>query len=130
MTGWEGPVDDCRALSAFSVAALSKLLSHAPSRKYNNADDVEGGNPQMVERRAVLVEHDGGWLPGHVLWSYEDVGRRRALVRYETSAGLTVRELRWADELRRPAGLVFSLTSAADNDDDRDRAELRLSAVE
>ena len=84
----------------------------------------------MVDRRAVLVEHDGGWLPGHVLWSYDDVGRRRALVRFETSAGLTVRELRWADELRRPAGLVLSLTSAADNDDERDRADLRLSAVE
>jgi hypothetical protein len=66
----------------------------------------------MVDRRAVLVEHHGAWLTGHVLWSYDDFGRRRALVHYQTPAGLTVRELRWADELLRPPGLVLPMTSA------------------
>ena len=70
----------------------------------------------MVDRRAVLVEHAGEWLIGQVLWTYDDCGRRRALVRYETPAGLTLRQLRWADELRRPVGLVLALTAAPDRD--------------
>jgi hypothetical protein len=47
----------------------------------------------------VLVEHDGTLLTGAVLWSYLESGRTRALVRYETPAGVVVRRLHWADEL-------------------------------
>jgi hypothetical protein len=53
-----------------------------------------------VQGESVLVCHLGEWLPGTVLWEYRDTGRRRALVRFETAAGLVVRELRWAEELR------------------------------
>jgi hypothetical protein len=47
----------------------------------------------------VLVEHDGRLLVGSVLWRYEESGRTRALVRYETPSGVIVRRLHWADEL-------------------------------
>ena len=65
----------------------------------------------MIDRRAVLVERQGAWLPGHVLWTYDDIGRERALVHYDTAAGLTLRELRWSDELRRPRCLVLQLSA-------------------
>lgn len=58
---------------------------------------------------AVLVEHDGEWLAGRVLWRYDDQGRDRALVRFETETGLVVRRLFWGDELRRPAGRVMQI---------------------
>jgi hypothetical protein len=67
----------------------------------------------MVDRRAVLIEHHGTWLRGSVLWTYNDFGRLRALVRYDTPAGLTLRELRWADELRRPRCLILPVVAAA-----------------
>lgn len=50
----------------------------------------------------VLVEHRDSWLQATVLWEYEDVGRRRALVRYELPGGLIVRRLHWRDELQTP----------------------------
>ncbi len=56
----------------------------------------------------MLVEHQGEWLRADVLWEYDDGGRRRALVRFETRAGLVVRQLRWADELAA-AGRVLEL---------------------
>jgi len=49
----------------------------------------------------VGVQGDGEWLPGRVLWEYDDRGRRRALVSVETSAGLVHRQLHWYDELLR-----------------------------
>lgn len=49
---------------------------------------------------SVLVEHVESWLPGRVLWEYPDIGRLRALVRYELPGGLVVRRLHWRDELR------------------------------
>jgi hypothetical protein len=58
---------------------------------------------------AVLVDHDGDWLPGSVLWRYRDHGRERALVRYETSSGLVIRRLFWCDELRRSPGRVMQI---------------------
>lgn len=51
----------------------------------------------------VLVEHLESWLPGTVLWEYLDIGRPRALVRYELPFGLVVRRLHWRDELRTPS---------------------------
>jgi hypothetical protein len=79
----------------------------------------------------VLVEHHGAWLTGHVLWSYDVFGRRRALVRFKTPAGLTFRELRWADDLQRPRGLILSLTAAADRDDSEefDRRQANFSGL-
>jgi hypothetical protein len=65
-----------------------------------------------MDRRAVLVEHNGEWLTGHVLWTYEEFGRRRALVRFTTPAGLRLRALHWADELRRPGGIVLEMTTS------------------
>lgn len=56
---------------------------------------------------SVLVERDGAWVPGVVLWEYCDSGRTRCLVRYETSAGVVVRRLHWRDELR--IGVVLEL---------------------
>ena len=50
----------------------------------------------------VLVNHLESWLPGVVLWEYSDIGRLRALVRYELPGGLVVRRLHWRDELRTP----------------------------
>ena len=50
---------------------------------------------------AVGVQRDGSWLPGRVLWEYEDCGRRRALVSVETPGGLVHRQLHWYDELMR-----------------------------
>jgi hypothetical protein len=61
-----------------------------------------------VEGETVLVDHRGEWLPGTVLWEYQDTGRRRALVRFETAAGLVIRQLRWVDELR-PFGRIIEL---------------------
>jgi hypothetical protein len=61
-----------------------------------------------VQGEAVLVEHLGEWLPGTVLWEYLDTGRPRALVRFQTVAGLVIRQLRWSDELR-PYGRSFAL---------------------
>jgi hypothetical protein len=52
-----------------------------------------------VDDDLVLVEHDGALLLGSVLWRYEESGRMRALVRYETPSGVVVRRLHWADEL-------------------------------
>jgi hypothetical protein len=59
-----------------------------------------------VSRQTVLVDHLGSWLPGVVLWEYSDVGRQRALVRYELPGGMVVRQLHWQDELRNP-GVVL-----------------------
>jgi hypothetical protein len=75
-----------------------------------------------VQGEAVLVEHLGEWLPGKVLWEYRDTGRRRALVRFETVAGLAIRQLRWIDELR-PGGpvLVFPLIALSKRQDDQRR---------
>jgi hypothetical protein len=53
--------------------------------------------------KPVLVEHAETWLPGLVLWEYADIGRLRALVRYELPGGLIVRRLHWRDELRSPS---------------------------
>ena len=61
-----------------------------------------------MQAEAVLVEYLGEWLPGTVLWEYLDTGRPRALVRFETVAGLVIRQLRWSDELR-PCGRGFAL---------------------
>jgi hypothetical protein len=58
---------------------------------------VVGGG--LVDDDLVLVEHDGALLIGTVLWRYEESGRMRALVRYETPSGVVVRRLHWADEL-------------------------------
>jgi hypothetical protein len=55
-----------------------------------------------VSRETVLVDHLGSWLPGVVLWEYSDVGRQRALVRYELPGGMVVRQLHWRSELRAP----------------------------
>src|SRR4051812_15114478 len=59
-----------------------------------------------VQGESVLVCHIGIWLPGTILWEYQDTGRRRALVRFETAAGLVIRELRWIDELRSRGRIV------------------------
>jgi hypothetical protein len=61
-----------------------------------------------VQGESVLVRHLGEWLPGTVLWEYRDTGRPRALVRFETAAGLVIRELRWRDELKA-GGRVIEL---------------------
>ena len=61
-----------------------------------------------VHGEAVLVEYLGEWLSGTVLWEYRDTGRARALVRFETTAGLVMRQLRWSDELR-PSGRTLEL---------------------
>ena len=61
-----------------------------------------------MEGETVLVDHSGEWLPGTVLWEYQDTGRWRALVRFETAAGLVIRQLRWVDELR-PFGRIIEL---------------------
>jgi hypothetical protein len=47
-----------------------------------------------VQGEAVLVDHGGEWLVGTVLWEYRDTGRLRALVQFETAAGLVLRQLR------------------------------------
>ncbi len=67
------------------------------------APDAAGSAP-----RAVLLEHDGEWREADVLWSYVDHGRPRGLVRFETSTGLVLRQLRWLDELR-PMGRLLEL---------------------
>ena len=54
----------------------------------------------------VLVEHLGSWVPGSVLWEYEDTRRRRALVRYQLQSGFVVRRLHWRDELRSPPVVI------------------------
>ena len=54
----------------------------------------------------VRVEYLGEWRPATVLWRYTESGRPRALVRFETGAGLVIRQLRWVDDLR-PAGRVM-----------------------
>jgi hypothetical protein len=61
-----------------------------------------------VSGQMVLVEHRERWVPGVVLFEYVDVGRLRALVRYELPGGLIVRRLHWRDELRAP-GVVLEL---------------------
>jgi hypothetical protein len=76
----------------------------------------------MGDWRAVLVEHHGRRLSGYVLWSYDESGRRRALVPYDTPADLTQRELRWADQLERPRGLVLPLKAADIDEASLDRA--------
>ena len=53
--------------------------------------------------REVLVEHDGAWLPGTVVWEYVEQGRDRAMVRYRPGSSSPRTVLRWSDELR-PAG--------------------------
>ena len=57
---------------------------------------------------AVSVEQGGAWVPGTVLWEFQDNGRARALVRVVTAGGIVVRGLHWSDELRRP-GRVLEL---------------------
>jgi hypothetical protein len=67
-----------------------------------------------------LVEHLGRWLPALVIWEYVDTGRPRALVRFETVAGLVLRQLFWVDELQ-PDGRVIELplTALAQQQDDQ-----------
>jgi hypothetical protein len=80
-----------------------------------------------VQGEAVLVDHWGQWLPGAVLWEYVDTGRPRALVRFETPAGLVLIQLRWIDELRS-CGRVIALPLIAlpeHRDDQRDEALAR-----
>lgn len=67
----------------------------------------------------VLVEHEGAWLPGALLWEYVEAGRHRALIRYETPEGVIVRRLLWRDELWS-VGVVLELRMwlvAEDQDD-------------
>lgn len=75
-----------------------------------------------VQGEAVLVDYLGEWLPGTVLWEYLDTGRPRALVRFETAAGLACRQLRWIDELR-PCGhvIVLPLIALPEPQDDQQR---------
>jgi hypothetical protein len=61
-----------------------------------------------MQGQQVSVRHLGTWLPAVVIWEYVDTGRPRALVRFETEAGLVLRQLRWVDELR-PGGPVIEL---------------------
>jgi hypothetical protein len=78
---------------------------------------------ERVQGETVLVDHLGEWLPGTVLWEYRDTGRPRALVRFETAAGLVIRQLRWIDELR-PCGRVIELplvTYSGGRDESRSR---------
>ena len=63
---------------------------------------------ERVQGEAVLVDYLGEWLLGTVLWEYRDTGRPRALVQFETTAGLVMRQLRWSDELR-PCGRALEL---------------------
>jgi hypothetical protein len=65
----------------------------------------------------VLVEYLGEWHPATVLWRYTESGRSRALVRFETTAGLVVRQLRWVDD-RRPSGreMVIGLRRLQERD--------------
>ena len=65
------------------------------------------GGPE-VEDDVVLVQYVGAWRPATVLWRYLEGQRPRVLVRFETEAGLVVRQLRWADELR-PVGRLLML---------------------
>jgi hypothetical protein len=59
-----------------------------------------------VTGEAVLVEHQGSWLRGRVLWQYLDIGRPRALIRYLLPSGFVVRRLHWRDELRSPSVVI------------------------
>lgn len=59
--------------------------------------------------RRVLVPVGGRLRPGTVLWTYDDTGRERALVRYASVSGVVVRRLHWADELRPDTGRVIEL---------------------
>ena len=52
------------------------------------------------------MEYLGEWRSATVLWRYTESGRSRALVRFETAAGLVVRQLRWVDDLQ-PTGRVM-----------------------
>ena len=63
---------------------------------------------ERVQGEAVLVDYLGEWLLGTVLWEYRDTGRQRALVQFETTAGLVMRQLRWSDELH-PCGRTIEL---------------------
>ena len=82
---------------------------------------------ERVQGEAVLVDHWGEWLPGAVLWEYVGTGRPRALVRFETPAGLVLIQLRWFDELRS-CGRVIALPLIAlpePQDDQPDDAQTR-----
>jgi hypothetical protein len=59
-----------------------------------------------VTCEAVLVEHLGSWVPGTVLWEYEDIRRLRALVRYRLPSGFVVRRLHWREDLRSPCVII------------------------
>jgi hypothetical protein len=61
-----------------------------------------------LEDDVVLVHYLGAWRPATVLWRYLEGQRHRVLVRFETEAGLVVRQLRWADELD-PCGRMLLL---------------------
>jgi hypothetical protein len=61
-----------------------------------------------VQGQQVSVEHLGQRLPALVIWEYVDTGRLRALIRFETAAGLVVRQPFWVDELY-PDGRVIEL---------------------
>lgn len=65
-----------------------------------------------VAEEVLLVWHLNEWRPATVLWRYAEGRRLRALVRFETTAGLVLRQLRWADELR-PTGRVLLLPMSA-----------------
>jgi hypothetical protein len=54
----------------------------------------------------VVVDYLGEQRVATVLWRYAESGRERALIRFETPAGLVVRQMRWVDELE-PSGRVL-----------------------
>lgn len=64
--------------------------------------------------RPMRIEHGGQWLAAVVLWQYPDAGRTRALVRFETPGGFTVRRPCWLDELREPHAPQVDLAAAGD----------------
>jgi hypothetical protein len=54
-----------------------------------------------------------------MVWEYVDTGRPRALVRFETEAGLVLRQLRWVDELRLGEPVIeLPLVALAEQQDD------------
>lgn len=73
-----------------------------------------------VASEVVLVRYMGDWRPAAVLWRYVEGRRPRALVRFETDAGLVLRRLYWADELRPTGRLLILPMSSAHQDDETD----------